>query len=72
MTAEPPADAQSSPNPGSESEVDALEVDEAAASAGPEPSTVGTGSYIAVGCTTVALLITFAILALLFLIRWLS
>jgi hypothetical protein len=72
VTVEPPADAQSSPSPASAPEVDALEVDEAAASAGTETSTVGTGSYIAVGCTTVALLITFAILALLFLIRWLS
>lgn len=32
--------------------------------------TVGTGSYIAISCTVMALLVTFLILGVLFLIRW--
>jgi hypothetical protein len=35
------------------------------------PSTVGTGSYIAISCTVIALLVTFGILGILFLLRWL-
>jgi hypothetical protein len=34
-------------------------------------TTVGTGSYVAISCTVVALLVTFVILGILFLIRWL-
>ncbi len=35
-------------------------------------TTVGTGSYVAISCTAIALLLTFAVLGLLFLIRWLQ
>jgi hypothetical protein len=34
-------------------------------------TTVGTGSYIALSCTVIALFITFVILGILFLLRWL-
>ena len=33
-------------------------------------STVGTGSYIALSCTVMALLVTCLILGILFLLRW--
>ena len=35
-------------------------------------TTVGTGSYVAVSCTAMALFITLVILAMLFLIRWIT
>lgn len=35
-------------------------------------TTVGTGSYVALSCTVLALLVTFVILGVLFLLRWLS
>ena len=35
-------------------------------------TTVGTGSYVAVSCTAMALLVTLIILVLLFLIRWIQ
>lgn len=34
-------------------------------------TTVGTGSYVAISCTVMALLVTFVILGILFLLRWL-
>jgi len=34
-------------------------------------ATVGTGSYIALSCSVMALLVTLLILAILFLLRWL-
>ncbi|MGI8476621.1 MAG: hypothetical protein ACR2OO_09660 [Thermomicrobiales bacterium] len=37
-----------------------------------EESTVGTGSYVAVSCTVMMLAATVLILAVLFVIRWLS
>jgi hypothetical protein len=37
-----------------------------------QSTTVGTGSYVAISCTVMALLVTFAILGILFLVRWLS
>jgi len=35
-------------------------------------TTVGTGSYVAVSCTAMALLLTLLILGVLFIFRWLS
>lgn len=35
-------------------------------------TTVGTGSYVAISCTAMALLITLAILGILFLMRWIQ
>ena len=35
-------------------------------------TTVGTGSYVAVSCTAMSLLVTLIILGLLFLIRWIQ
>jgi hypothetical protein len=52
--------------------IDAEPVAEARPSEREQSTTVGTGSYIAVSCSAVALLVTVAILAILFLIRWLS
>jgi hypothetical protein len=55
-------------------EADALELTET----GRTPSerevstTVGTGSYVAISCTAMALLLTLVILLILFVIRWLS
>lgn len=43
----------------------------AAASERTQSTTVGTGSYVAVSCTAMALLVTFVILGILFLSRWL-
>lgn len=37
-----------------------------------QSTTVGTGSYVAISCTVMALMLTFAILGLLFLFRWLG
>lgn len=34
-------------------------------------TTVGTGSYVAISCTVMAFLVTFVILGILFLLRWL-
>jgi hypothetical protein len=44
---------------------------EEAKSPPPESTTVGTGSYIALSCTVMALLVTAIILGILFLSRWL-
>lgn len=35
-------------------------------------TTVGTGSYVAISCTAMALLLTLIILLVLFVIRWIS
>jgi hypothetical protein len=44
--------------------------DQDSAAETPPPSTVGTGSYIAISCTVMAFLVTFLILGILFLLRW--
>jgi hypothetical protein len=37
-----------------------------------QSTTVGTGSYVAISCTVMAFAVTFVILGILFLFRWLS
>lgn len=37
-----------------------------------QSTTIGTGSYVAVSCTVMALALTALILGILFLVRWLS
>lgn len=44
---------------------------EAAPSERVQSTTVGTGSYVAISCTAMAFLVTFVILGILFLVRWL-